>query len=73
MYVKGLKVNMIGEVHGCLPHTVRDKENPDALKAIYSANVGVANGFLSICWCDSNNYNCINIPGKKLLFSIVIF
>lgn len=56
---------MIGEVHGCLPRAVCHQENPDVLETIYSANVGLAKGFLSISCCESNNHDCIKIPGKK--------
>lgn len=69
-------MNMIGEIHGCLPQAVCNQENPGVLETIYSANVGVAKGFLSISCCESNNNNCITIPGKKKIyfsFNTIIF
>ncbi|XP_053355214.1 urokinase plasminogen activator surface receptor-like [Clarias gariepinus] len=52
----------IGEIHGCLPQAVCNphKTNPSILETIYSANVGVAKGFLSIFCCESNNCNRIS-------------
>ncbi|KAG7326265.1 hypothetical protein KOW79_009666 [Hemibagrus wyckioides] len=60
--VPGFKVNMIGEIHGCLPQAVCNQKNSSGLETTYSANVGVAKGFLSISCCESDNCNCIIIP-----------
>ncbi|XP_060774449.1 phospholipase A2 inhibitor gamma subunit B-like [Neoarius graeffei] len=60
--VPGLNVKMIGEIHGCLPQAVCNQANPGVLETTYSANVGVASGFLSISCCESDNCNIIIIP-----------
>lgn len=59
---------MIGEIHGCLPQAVCNKENPSVLETIYTANVGVAYGFLSVSCCESNEHKCITIPGKIFFY-----
>ncbi|KAF4079350.1 hypothetical protein AMELA_G00192200 [Ameiurus melas] len=60
--IPGLNVNKIGEIHGCLPQAACNQANPSVLETTYSANVGVANGFLSISCCESESCNCIIIP-----------
>lgn len=64
---------MIGEIHGCLPQAVCNQVNPSVLETTFSANVEVANGFLSISCCESDNCNSVIIPGKKKKYIYIFF
>ncbi|XP_060723234.1 urokinase plasminogen activator surface receptor-like [Tachysurus vachellii] len=60
--VPGLKVKMIGEIHDCLPQAVCNHANKSGLETTYTANVGVAMGFLFISCCNSDNCNRFVVP-----------